>query len=401
MNKVTPYIESDDNFIETKYSSSSSESSSSSDTNEHIIKLENIKNIPKKFSRWFKLISYFYDISLDNFPMGSFIGLILTICACSIISHGISSCESIINKYNSSMGQYITYHIIGIFIFITIHSCVLFHGISICALESSRECCGKKEVGCYCGICSSKKTKFGKKCRICQNITRKSFQMIWAIIGTLSLFFLYLISLFGIIFSSITTIISYILQKSCYIFSDSVNNLKVQAQIYLTKAKYYHNYTDNMMLSVLDEYNNWVNIKDSFVKSGIGQIENATSTIYVADPGVEKFIEKPSFDMYGRHLTEVFNPTNHISDGKSILLTFNTSIYETEYQLNYYDKQFKIIEEFCYDYSSIYDYLFMISTGILILLISQLIMFSVHYKYFSAWNYELQLINLSTKKRII
>ena len=39
MNKVTPYIESDDNFIETKYSSSSSESSSSSDTNEHIIKL--------------------------------------------------------------------------------------------------------------------------------------------------------------------------------------------------------------------------------------------------------------------------------------------------------------------------------------------------------------------------
>ena len=66
MNKVTPYIESDDNFIETKYSSSSSESSSSSDTNEHIIKLENIKNIPKKFSRWFKLISYLSCYELQH-----------------------------------------------------------------------------------------------------------------------------------------------------------------------------------------------------------------------------------------------------------------------------------------------------------------------------------------------
>lgn len=383
MNKIKPF--NDDDFIETKYSDDSSNES-------HII---NLKEMPKKINKWCRLMSYFYDISLDNLPMGSIIGLVITITATCIISYGISSSEKVINKYNSTMGSYITYHVIGLSLFILIHLCVLIHGISICILETSREWCGRKEVGCFCGKCKNKNTNFGKNCRICQNVTRKGIQMLWAVLGTILLLVLYVISIGAMIFSSITTVISYILKISCTLFSYNVNNLRLQAISYLSKAKMYHNYTDNMMTSMLNEYNNWVNIKDSFVESGLGQVENITSTIYYPNPKVDLFIEGPK--KLGRQLTETFNP---LTNGKSLLETFNTSIYQTELQLDYYTKQYEVIEEFCFDYASIYDNLYIISIGILCLLFSQLIMFSVHYKYFSTWNYELKLLNLSKKKTI-
>lgn len=383
MNKIKPFNE--DDYIETKYSDSSS-------TESHII---NLKEVPKKVSKWLRLISYFYDISVDNLPMGSVIGLTLTIIATSIISFGIVSSEQIINKYNknTSMGNYITYHAIGLSLFIIVHICVLIHGISICLLETSREWYGKKEVGCYCGKCKSKNSNCGKKCRICQKISRKSIQITWAIIGTILLLCLYLISISGLVFSSITTIISFILKNTCSIFLYNVNNLKLEAKSYLTKAKFYHNYTDSMMNSMLNEYNKWVNVKDSFINSGMGQVENITSTIYYPDPKAEFLLEKPN--ILGRHLTEVFNPSKHITNGKSLLETFNASIYQTEMQLNYYSNQYDIINEFCFDYASIYDNLYLVTIGILILLFSQIIMFSVHYKYFSTWNYELKLMKLS------
>ena len=52
-------------------------------------------------------------------------------------------------------------------------------------------------------------------------------------------------------------------------------------------------------------------------------------------------------------------------------------------------------ESVCYDYSNIYDSLYLISIGTGLLLLAQFIMFAVHYKYFSVWNYEVKLTKLN------
>jgi hypothetical protein len=85
-----------------------------------------------------------------------------------------------------------------------------------------------------------------------------------------------------------------------------------------------------------------------------------------------------------------------IAKGRSIISILNESIFQTESQVQYYSGQLSMAETVCYDYSGLYDHLYLISWGAGLLLISQFIMFAVHYKYFSVWNYEAKLVRLNS-----
>ena len=47
---------------------------------------------------------------------------------------------------------------------------------------------------------------------------------------------------------------------------------------------------------------------------------------------------------------------------------------------------------FCRDYAGLYDALYTVTAGTLLLLLSHLVVFGAHYKYFTAWHYERRLL---------
>ena len=63
----------------------------------------------------------------------------------------------------------------------------------------------------------------------------------------------------------------------------------------------------------------------------------------------------------------------------------------------YYEEQYTIVEQYCFDFASLYTAFYYILIASLFLLASELIIFAVHTKYFSAWNYEVQLMNMEQK----
>ena len=64
---------------------------------------------------------------------------------------------------------------------------------------------------------------------------------------------------------------------------------------------------------------------------------------------------------HGRKLT-VFNPTQSIAEGKSVIWTLNQTIIDTEKQINYYETQLQHSINFCNDYSNIYESLYICGT---------------------------------------
>ena len=105
----------------------------------------------------FKTLSYVYDVSIDNLPGGSIIGLIITFIATFLITNGLYNTKTVMSEYidTNSISNMEYFYNIGLICFILLHSCILLHGISICSLETSRELCQAKEVGCYC-CCKNK-----------------------------------------------------------------------------------------------------------------------------------------------------------------------------------------------------------------------------------------------------
>ena len=65
-------------------------------------------------------------------------------------------------------------------------------------------------------------------------------------------------------------------------------------------------------------------------------------------------------------------PKENLTPIASIL---NESISQTESQIQYYGEQLSTAESVCYDYSGLYDHLYLITLGAGLLLISQFIMF--------------------------
>jgi hypothetical protein len=372
-----------------------------------------INDMFKKCNSWLKYISFLYDVSVDNLPFGSIIGLTLTIVSTCLISTGMGNSVSIISKYNENenLGYFINYYSLSLLCYIVLHVCVLLHGISICTLETSRELCQRSEVGCYFGCCKNKNTCFGKFCRCYQKCARVSVQAVWGVVGTLLMFIFYFLSVSYFVFSTLSTTVSYYLKSTCKIFSNTINTYKNNALNYVKKAKLHINSADAVALTILSEYNNWVNMQQKFLESGMGQIQSIDGPGISGSPEHKELWtpnEPNNYDNYqeenvhcncGRHLmvnnATSFSPLQKIADGRSILSILNESIYQTESQIYYYDGQFKMAETVCYDYSSIYDSLYLISIGTGLLLLAQFIMFAVHYKYFSVWNYEVKLTKLN------
>uniref|UniRef100_A0A6C0C3E8 EF-hand domain-containing protein n=1 Tax=viral metagenome TaxID=1070528 RepID=A0A6C0C3E8_9ZZZZ len=340
----------------------------------------------------FKTFSWLYDVSLDNLPGGSIIGLTMTFIATILITTGLSTVKAIMSEYidTSSISKMEYFFYVGLTGFILLHSCILLHGISICSLETSRELCQAKEVGCYC--CCNKNTTLGKGCRIFQKCAQTSTQMIWGLVGTILMILFYGISVVFFVFSSISVQTSFFLKNSCVVFSQTIYKAKNKSLIYIQLAKKHVNSADSIALTILSEYNAWVNLKQKFLDSGMGQMNN--SYIQIDTQTTELWKPEPYM---GRKLTTTseFNPIKSIADGRTTLAILNESIYETEKQIHYYDKHFYTAKKVCYDYSGLHDDFNMILIGAGILLLSHFIMFAVHYKYFSVWNYEARLVKFN------
>jgi len=342
----------------------------------------------------FKTSSYLYDVSLDNLPGGSIIGLTMTIIAAILITTGLYTIKSVMSEHidTTIISKMEYFYNIGLTGFILLHSCILLHGISICSLETSRELCQAKEVGCYC-CCKNKNTKLGKGCRIFQKCSQVSTQLIWGVTGTILMIIFYGISIIFFVFSSISVQTSFIFKNSCSIFIKTIYNAKKNSLIYIQKAKNNINSADSAALMILSEYNAWINLKQKYLDSGMGQMNESYTPL---DSNQELWKPDPYMDM-GRKLTTTieFNPIKNIANGRSTLAILNESIYETEKQINYYSEQFYIAEKACYDYSELYDDFNIILIGAALLLLSHFIMFAVHYKYFSVWNYEAKLLKFN------
>ncbi len=159
-------------------------------------------------------------------------------------------------------------------------------------------------------------------------------------------------------------------------------------------AKKHINSADSTALMILSEYNAWVNLKQKFLDSGMGQMNNSYTPM---ETQTTELWKPESYMDMGRKLTTTteFNPIKSIADGRTTLAILNESIYETEKQIYYYDKHFYTAKKVCYDYSGLYDDFNIILIGAGILLLSHFIMFAVHYKYFSVWNYEARLVKFN------
>ena len=342
----------------------------------------------------FGTLSWFYDVSIDNLPGGSILGMILTIFSSIIISTSLVTSSVIITKYvpQEELSNFEYFYTVSIVSFIILHMAVLLHGFSIMSLETSREF-GAKEIGCYC-CCKDKKSRLGKCCRVFQSCSQKSIQIVWGVIGTVLMIIFYGYSIGMFVTSTVTLGTSYYTKQSCDSFSRMIDHAKNQSVYYIAEAKQHVNSADNVALMILSQYNGIVNMKERYLDSGLGQVDTTKDTI--TNPGSEMFKE----NMYmskkiGRSLSNGdFNPLQKISEGRSILSTLNSSIYESEKQVEYYSTLLDYAEKICYDYGSLSDEFYLIAVGAGLLLVSHFIMFAAHYKYFTVWNYEAKLIRL-------
>ena len=335
-----------------------------------------------------KFISYLFDVSIDNIPWGAILSLIITCIASSIIFSNLLSCQNTVEKY-FNISTFTNYLTICLFSIILLQLAVLLHGISVCILESSRECCKVKQVGCGCQQ-HSKKCISG--CRCCQKCTRIGCQSLWAIFGTMFLLITYVFSLAQVCFSVLSTLSSYLFTQTCHSFSRLIENLISDGYKYIAEAKIYLQQADQTALEFLNKYHEFVNIQEEFTKSALGELNQVSSPTFVDNPKKELIIWDKQGE-FGRKLTEnTFNPELEIAKGRSFISVLNQTILETETNLVYYESQFENIKEVCFDYSSMYDNFYYIMIGCMMIAFSQLIIFAVHNKYFTIWNYEVKLI---------
>ena len=336
------------------------------------------EDVSKRCKSCFNTMSFIYDVSLDNIPLGAIIGLIITIIAATFISDGVNNSSTIVLKYNSNenLQNFIKYYSFSLAGFIILHICVLLHGCSITALETSRELYQKDEVGCYC-CCKNKKSKLGSCCRCFQKCAQISTQVIWGTLGTLFMFVFYFFAICFFVMSVLSTTISYYLTKTCSVFSKAIFQYKSSALLYIKEARSYVNSADALALTILSKYNKWINIQNNFLNSGMGQIMSVESPTYIEgpeqkalwmpeEPGHKDYIPQENCNCFRNLMsynTTNFDPIQQIADGRSIISILNESIFQTESQIQYYGEQLSTAESVCYDYSGLYDHLYLITLG--------------------------------------
>ena len=348
------------------------------------LEMEDIKN---KCGSWLNAISYMYDVSLDNIPLGAIIGLTITIISSILISSGVNNSSAIIFKYNEELNNFTNYYYLSLAAFILLHTAIFLHGFSIFILETRREIYQISEVGCYC-CCKNKKSKLGKDCRCFQKCAQKSVQTVWGVCGTVLMFIFYFFTIAFFVMSLSGTTVSFFLNESCDTFSNMISQYKNISLTYIDEAKLHVNGADSTALMIMGKYNNCMDMKSRYIDSSFGNERNSNEYRFIEGPE-QKSLWKPEKPPIS------YNPMDQLAEGREVLAVLNDTIYHTESQIYYYDTQLSVLQNVCYDYASIYNYLYLITIGAGGLLISQFIMFAVHYKYFTVWNYEVKLIKLN------
>ena len=346
------------------------------------------EDVMLKCKRCFNFLNYIYDVSIDNIPLTSIFALFITVLSFTLISIGLEGTSNIISKYlNDSLTKYYFYYIYSLFFVFLLHTAVFFHGFSLFILETSRDICQIKEVGCYC-CCKNKKTLLGKYCRCFQSFTQTMIQLIWGCLGTVAMFamYIYLITFFITTLSSLFSI--FMIKSNCNTYVSTITSFKNISNNYIIQAKLNLNAADSTALTILNEYENYNKIKKNYVRESVNSVNNVKNIFYQEENNENVWEpEEPDMDDYF--------PLKQLNDGRNVISTLNDTIYKTEAQIIYYDKLLNELQTICYDFSYIYDYTFLITQGSGGLLLSHFIMFAAFFKYYSIWNYEVKLVKLN------
>ena len=360
--------------------------------------------------RTFRAASWCFDSSLGNFPIGGLIGLGITITSCMFTSAAMVQISRTAGKYDESgiVTRYIGYYVFSSILFISVHGAVFLHGLSTGILETQRECCGAKMgeggPGCRC-CCCQRSSPCACCCKYLEKFAQRSCQFIWAIVGTVLLIAIYIIGLALLLVSTATTGLSYAMSYSCIVFSEVVAKYMLTVKDYIVIARSALGKTDATMREVLQKYQQWNNIQNQFSDSGVGQIAKAggvgESSFISTDSENSKFsgIPKKHRMLMSPRGRLLFDPEEEIRAGRSIISALNETIFQSEAQLVYYEQQYKIVEEYCFDFAALYNAFFYVLIAALCLLMSELIVFAVHTKYFSAWNYEVLLMQQASESK--
>ena len=374
---------------------------------------DDFKELRQKLSKVVKVASWCFDSSVENFPIGGAIGLGITIFSCVLISGAVYRIRSVVFDYDTEgvALQYIGYYVFGIIFFIAVHSAVFLHGISVGIVETERELCGKTDAGycCFnsCCCCCKKHSKCGFCCKILEKFAQRGCQLIWAILGTGLLLAIYVVGLVLFLVSTLTASASYGLTYSCGLFENLLKEYIKVSNDYIAIAKLHLNSADSVISEVLESYSAWNNLQDKYSNSAVGQLGEASgiaaggTSAGVSPPPSTPSVSPGAYSYDGRRLASPtsFDPKVSLAKGQSMVQVLNASIFDTERQLVYYEEQSKVVIKYCKDVSSLYDAFLYILIASVLLLFSELIMFSVHTKYFTAWNYEMELMDQENERK--
>ena len=229
-------------------------------------------------------------------------------------------------------------------------------------------------------------------CRGLEKCAQRGCQVLWALLGTALLFVIYIVGLVLMVASTVTSALSWGLHNSCRIFSGVIDSYIVAVKHYIALAKASLARGDSTMAEVLQQYQDWQNIQTQFSNSGVATLAT------VVPVHTQSTIDAPKPIVFGRRLSGVppgrmlFDPEHEIKNGRSIISTLNETIFQSEAQIIYYEEQVGVVEGYCVDFGALYTAFLYILVAAFCLLISELIMFAVHTKYFSSWKYEVLLM---------
>ena len=375
---------------------------------------DDFKELRNKLSKFVTVASWCFDSSVENFPIGVAIGLGMTIFSCVLISGAMYRIRSVVLEYDTEgvVLQYIGYYVFGIIFFIVVHSAVFLHGISVGIVETERELCGEQMLDTAVSIrvaAVAKTSKCGFCCKIIEKFAQRGCQLIWAMVGTALLLAMYVVGLVIFLVSTLTASTSYGLTYSCGLFEILLKKYIQISKDYIVTAKLHLTSADNVIAGVLETYSSWNNLQDQYSKSAVGQLGSvsgiaaggSSTSAGVSPPPSAPSVPSATSSYGSRRLASAasFDPEVSLAQGQSMVQVLNASIYDTEGQLVYYEEQSKVVLKYCKDVSSLYDAFLYILIASVLLLFSELVMFSVHTKYFTVWNYEMELMDQENERK--
>jgi hypothetical protein len=385
---------------------------------EGLRKLRGVKRLTK---RAFQVAKWCFG--LDNWPLGASLGLGLTLVAFAVSSTAVLNVRDITYKYGdtSQINMYVFQVVFIALAFVLVHVAVFVHGVVIGVLQTQRElqCRGARECcRCRCFTCCAKSDRCHKTCVAVEWACQEGCQLAWAIFGTVFLFVSYVVGLLLFLVTTVSTGLSFTLAHTCGLFRNLVKTYIEKVEEYIALAKAALGGADSTMRSVLAQYQKWVDLQAQFENSGIGQVAEMASRPKVGDgegaPASNPLPELPIPSVSdharyllrwlpvtavadahagrGRALGTAFDPQEELDKGRSIVAVLNSTIDESHAQVKYYNEQFDMIHGYCVDFAALYDSFFLILVAVFCVLISELIMFAVHTKHFSTWDYEMLLL---------